>query len=125
VKNNKEGGTIKLSARNLKRVARMPIKDRGEILKILKIQAKRRKGRHSSQTTRLQTSFKPITSNSSSNTTSSSANNDWEHWVTLHGNSTKVAEDAVEIGRAIGVKYTGDPTNRFNVLSKEGRRQLR
>jgi len=67
----------------------------------------------------MKTTTKSLTSTTSSNTTSSSVNRDWVNWVILHGKPKTVAEDVVGIGRAIGVKYTGDPMNRFNVLSKE------
>lgn len=133
VKNNKEGGTIKLSVRNLKRVARMPVKDRGEILKILKIQAKRRKGRHLFQPAKLKSTTNSLTSTTSSNNSSnnsstsnkSTTSNDWANWVILKGKAKTVDDDVVGIGRAIGVNYSGDSINSSKVLSKEGRRQLR
>jgi len=45
--------------------------------------------------------------------------------VSLQGGREAVAADVTGIGGLIGVKYTCDNNNHFNVLSKEGRRGLR
>jgi len=45
--------------------------------------------------------------------------------VVVQGGPEAAAADASGIGSLIGVKYLGDTNNRFNVLSKEGRRCLR
>jgi len=59
-----------------------------------------------------------------SNSSSTSVNKDWENRVLLYGKS-EVVEDVRGIGKTIGVKYKGDKMNRFNLLSKEGRREWR
>jgi len=73
----------------------------------------------------MKATIRPAPSNTSSNTTTSLVNKDLENWVILHGNSEVVVEDVWGIGREIGIKYKGDKMNRFNVLSKDGRRELR
>jgi len=103
----------------------MPAKDRKEILKILNKQARERRARllsHSNKTKGAATSngSKTISDNSTS-----SINKDWEHWMCLQGNNKATNEDVCGIGDFIGVKYKGDNMNKFNVLSKEGRRNLR
>lgn len=49
VNNKKDVGVIKLSVRNLKSVARMSVKDRGDIVKILKTR-KEKEGSSSTST---------------------------------------------------------------------------
>jgi len=81
--NKNKGGGFKYSSRNLKRVARMPAKDRREILKILKKRAKEQKARFIANSSRKKGI---VTSNSSkidSTTSLSSVNKDLEHWVLL------------------------------------------
>lgn len=58
---------------------------------------------------------------SSNNSSSPSVNNDWEHIVVMHGNNKVAVEDVWGVGKAIGVKFNGDPANTFNVLSRVGR----
>lgn len=41
----------------------------------------------------------------------------------LQGKFEAAVEDVMDIGRVIGLKYKGGVMNRFNVLSKEGRRR--
>lgn len=36
-----------------------------------------------------------------------------------------MVEDVIGIGRVLGLKYKGDVMNKFNMLSKEGRSQMR
>jgi len=120
-KKKKYGGRFKHSAHMLKKVARMSVKDRHEILKFLQKHSKLRKGRSTSSKVLNQSNF----SNNFSTSSSSSVNKDWEHWVALHGKSNVANADVTGIGTSIGVKFSGDKNNRFNVLSKEGRRELR
>jgi len=39
----------------------------------------------------------------------------------MHGNEKVAVEDEWGVGKAIGVKFNGDPANMFNVLSRAGR----
>lgn len=120
--NNKRNvGGFKHSSRNLKRVARMPAKDRLEILKILKKQARDQRARFLSHSSKAKRAAKSQGSKTNSDSSISSVNKEWEHWVSLQGGHKATAEDVCGIGGLIGVKYKGDMMNRFNVLSKEGR----
>jgi len=121
----KLSGGFRYSSRNLKRIARMPDKDRKEILKILKKQAKARQARIFTRSTKSKNTETTVNSKVSPSISFSSVNKDWEHWVSVQGGSKAAAADVSSIGGLIGVKFNGDNNNRFNVLSKEGRRCLR
>jgi len=58
---------------------------------------------------------------SDGNSSSAFVNNDWKHWVVLHGSEKVAVEDVWGVGRAIGVKFNGDTHNIFSVLSKAGK----
>ena len=106
---------LNLSVGFIKRIARLPLKDRKEILKVLKKQECKR-------------SLLSKASNAMGNslyTSNSSVNKDWENWVLLHRKKEAAAEDVREIGRSLGVKFNGDINNRFNLLSREGRKELK
>jgi len=118
-------GGFSHSSRNLKRVARMPIKDRREILKLLTRQAKERKIRLRSKSSKSKGVVRSQPTKTSSNSSMSSVNKDWEHWVHVQGGSKVVSADVCGIVGLIGVRYKGDTENKCNVLSKEERRGLR
>lgn len=103
----------------IKRIARLPLKDRKEILKVLKKQECKRN--------MLSKASKVMVNSlsNSSNMFNSSVNKDWENWVLLHGKKKVVAEDVMEIGKTFGVKFSGDKNSIFNLLTKKGRRELR
>jgi hypothetical protein len=113
------------SSCNLKRVARMPVKDRKEILKILVKQAKQRKARFLAKKTNSKGAGRTNSSKELSNTSLSSVTKDMELLVNLQGGTKVAIADVYGIDSMIGVKYKGDVKNNFNVLSKEGRRDLR
>jgi len=118
-KHKKKNGVLNLSVGFIKRIARLPLKDRKEILKVLKKQECKRS---------LLSKASNAMGNSlsiSSNTSNSSVNKDWENWVLLHRKKEAAAEDVREIGRSLGVKFNGDINNRFNLLSREGRKELK
>ncbi|MCI97151.1 hypothetical protein A2U01_0118451, partial [Trifolium medium] len=52
---------------------------------------------------------------------SSSATNDWKHWVVMQGNDEVGVDDVKEVGNAIGVKLTGDKENMFSMLARTGK----
>ncbi|MCH86865.1 cytochrome P450, partial [Trifolium medium] len=52
-----------------------------------------------------------------------SVNNDWKHWVVMHGNEQMAVEDVWGIEKAIEVKFNGDNVNMFSVLSRADKRQ--
>jgi len=87
----RDNGGIKHSARMLKRVARIPVQYRKEILKILKNQSEKRKARLRSNSSKA--SDRNITLNNSSNNSTSSVTKDWEILVALHGNNVAVTKD--------------------------------
>jgi hypothetical protein len=98
---------------SLKQIARLPDKDRREVLRILHKNTRRAQGRrdvHSSREGDLKASDGVSTS-------SGSVNNDWKHWVAMQGDEKKVVEDVVEVGRSLGVSVTPDQANMFRVLS--------
>jgi hypothetical protein len=102
--------------KNLKKVARLPGQDRKEVLNFLQKEVKKR-GRK-----------KPKTSvevvhqgKSDSDSSQSSVNKDWEHWVVMHGDEEAVREDVRGLGEAIGIHISGDGGNMFRVLSRGGR----
>jgi len=49
-------------------------------------------------------------------------NNDWKHWLVLHGNEKVVTEDVCDIGTAVGLKFKRDKNNMFDVLSRTGKK---
>ena len=98
-------------------------------MKSLKKQAKKkRKVRTSSLSSKTK---EPVlhsflnTHSDSSNSSGSSVNKDYENWIKLKGTSEATTADVENTRRVIGVKYKGDVMNKYNVLSKEGRRQMR
>jgi len=117
--NKKAGVALKQSVGFIKRIARLPLKDRREILKVLKKQECKRSVLY--KTSKAMGNSYSI----SSNTSNSSVNKDWKNWSVVHGKKEVAAEDVREIGTSLGVKFNGDINNRFNLLTKEGRRELR
>jgi hypothetical protein len=112
----KAGGFIHHSLCSLKRIARLPINDRREVLQILRKNARRRRPRGTpsrSCETGTRTSAEIVHS-------SSTANNDWQHWVAMQGNDRAIEDDVVEVGNFIGASFKGDKANMFSVLSKSG-----
>ncbi|MCI38980.1 sulfate transporter, partial [Trifolium medium] len=101
------------------KVAKLPAKDRREVLKILKRNVCRRKGGKS-----INRSCKVLHQSSSEAASSSvSINNDWKNWMVMHGDERMVVDDVWGIGRAIGMNFKGDNANMFNALSRAGRRK--
>ncbi|GAU34888.1 hypothetical protein TSUD_144190 [Trifolium subterraneum] len=110
VKRKKVGGLFRHSLYSLKKVVRIPSKDRNEVLDVLKKNVRRHKG------------GKGTTQAPSDDSTSSAAvNNDWKHWVVMQGGDQAVEDDVRGIGNAIGVKYKGNSENMFKVLSRTGK----
>ncbi|GAU41856.1 hypothetical protein TSUD_366030 [Trifolium subterraneum] len=111
----KAGGLLRHPFHSLKKVARLPKEDRVEVLKVLNKRAlRRRKGFNRSCSESCQ-----ATSEGSSS--SDSINNDRKNWVAMQGNDQMVMDDVRGIGKSLGVKFKGDNTNMFNVLSRVGK----
>lgn len=111
------GVSFKHSAGFVKRIARLPLSNRKEILKVLKKQESKRRV--------LSKATKVMATSNSSNTSNSSVNKDWEHWAVLHDKNEKVAEDVREIGKTLGVNFDGGKKSGLNLLTREGRKELR
>jgi hypothetical protein len=120
----KAGGVLRHPVLTLKKVARLPSKDREEVMKVLrnskvlkhlkqKIHNRRR------QRERVTKSLEEV-NNFSNNETSSmaSVNNDWQSWVVLKGDDKTKADDINDIGKAIGLSFSGANLNKFSVLSR-------
>lgn len=109
------GGLLRHSVLSLKKVVRLPDKDRAAVMKILK-----RKGRKYQGSTKLKRAVNMISTESSEDiSSSSSSNNDWHNWVIVHGSEKVLREDARSIGDTIGVQL-GECNNMFGVLARKG-----
>jgi hypothetical protein len=119
----KAGGVLRHPVITLKKVARLPSKDRAEVMKVLK-NTKALKGlknkicKRQHQKDKVTKSLEVGNQGSSNESSSASVNNDWMNWVDLQGTSAATADDMVVFGKAIGVSFQGDTQNRFSVLSR-------
>ncbi|MCI60099.1 endonuclease/exonuclease/phosphatase family protein, partial [Trifolium medium] len=75
---------------------------RKEVLKVLKKNARRRRGRNSGS--RSSETAPQVSTGVSS--LSASVNNDWKNWVAMQGNAQLAEDDVRDIGDVIGVKFT-------------------
>ncbi|GAU39751.1 hypothetical protein TSUD_219940 [Trifolium subterraneum] len=91
----KEGGLLHHPVHSLKKVDRLPSKDRSEVLKVLNRNVRRWGGRNGS-----------VSHHASSDGSSSSAssNNVWQNWVAMQGTEQMAMDDVCGLGKAIGVK---------------------
>ncbi|PNX99301.1 hypothetical protein L195_g022566, partial [Trifolium pratense] len=115
-KRRKGGGVFRHTISSIKKVARMPSPERGEVLKVLKKNERHRKVGPGAP--RPGSVSHPVSSTVSSS--SVSANNDWQHWVVMKGSEQVVVDDVKEVGKAIGVNYNGGNENMFSVLARRG-----
>jgi hypothetical protein len=111
-------GALRHNAQSVKHIARLPAKDRLEILRALRKTVKKRGGL--SDVTKNNVNSSDGISNSTGS--QSSVNNDWTNWLVLHGNKQDAVEDVCGIGKAVGLKFQGDKNNSFDVLSGAGRK---
>jgi hypothetical protein len=100
------GGVLRHPVHSIKKIARLPTKDRGEALKALGRCVRRRRAGYQA--------------NNSNSAASETSDNDWRNWVAVHGNDQLAMEDIQGIGQTIGVTFRGDKENMFNVLSRSG-----
>ena len=110
----KVDGILKHSVHSLKKVARLPIKDRKSVMQILK-----KNGRKFQGSSKLKKAVRLLSKMSEDSSSSNSITNDWKHWVVMHGSEKVVREDVRSIGEAIGVLQSGSH-NRFAVLARKG-----
>jgi len=119
VKEGKLDNKLKHSARNLKKIARLPVDDRKKVLKIIM------KKVHRSRGVKMSDALNNVVSKGShvpESSSSASVNNDWKNWVVLRGKDEVVKGDINCFGKSLGVKFYNDKANRFRVLSR-GRNQ--
>ncbi|GAU45582.1 hypothetical protein TSUD_273820 [Trifolium subterraneum] len=114
VKRRKAGGVFRHTLSSLKKVARLPINDRNEVLKILKKTERRSRDKSETNWPR------GVSNQASSGTTASSASvsNDRKHWVVMQGSEQVAAEDVREVGKAIGVTLKGVNENMISGVEK-------
>ncbi|MCI06305.1 DUF4283 domain protein, partial [Trifolium medium] len=113
----KAGGVFRHTLSSLKKVARLPSKDRIEVLKVLKKHERRGRAGTGAHGSRGGSKHGTATASSSS----ASVNNDWKHWVVVQGRDQIVVDDVKEVGQAIGVHFNGVNENMFSVLSRAGK----
>jgi len=119
----KVGGVLRHPVLTLKKVARLPSKDRQEVMKVLKnspvMQVLKQKVRNrQSQRERVTKSLEVDQSSNNETGSVASVNNEWKNWVLLHGNEKAMEADVQDIGKVIGVSFQGDLNNKFSVLSR-------
>jgi len=97
----------------------MSSKDRNNVLKELKKQARKHRGGLVNNGIKV----KEGVVSGPSETSQASVNKDWHNWVVLHGDEDVAVEDVWGIGKAIGVRFNGGKANMFDVLFRKGRRR--
>jgi hypothetical protein len=118
------GSVLRHPVLTLKKVARLPSKDRAEVMKVLKkstvmdalkhkIINRRRRREKITKSLDVGTHNSQIDSSSTT-----SVNNDWQNWVALQGPENVKKNDIKNLGKVIGVSYAGDNNNQFSVLSR-------
>jgi hypothetical protein len=112
----KAGSFLQHSISSLKRIARLPINDRREVLQILQKNARKRRSRGAASRSR---ETGPRVSAEEGHS-SSSVNNDWNNWVAMQDRDHAVEDDVMELGKFVGATFKADTTNMFSVLSKPG-----
>lgn len=92
----------------MKRIARLPSKDRQDVLCALRRNVKKRRGE-------LVASKTKVMYNEGYSTPSDSQSS-------IKFNEQVAIDDVWGIGKAVGLKFNGDKNNLFDVLSREGRK---
>ena len=107
-----------------KKVARLPSKDREEVMKVLRdskvMKVLKRKIRNRRRQRERVTRSVEEDSQGTHNDSSSMAlvNKEWQNWVVLRGNEEAKAKDIKGIGDVISVSFKGNNQNKFSVLSR-------
>jgi hypothetical protein len=114
----KGSGYLRHCASNLKRIPRLSVDDRKEVLRALRKTHRRHKAVQAASKDKVN-----LSDNSSVNGSQSSVNNDWTNWLVLHGSSKVLPEDVTDLGKVVGLNFKGDNNNRFDVLSGVGRKK--
>jgi hypothetical protein len=116
----KVGWVLRHPVHSLKKLARLPSKDRGEALKALGRCVRRRRvgGIVNSS------SFAGCQASSDVSSASGPSDDDWRNWVAVHGNDEMALEDVRGIGHSIVVNFRGGQENMFSALIRTGKDKL-
>jgi hypothetical protein len=87
-------GVLRHPVHSLKKIARLPSKDRGDVLKAIRKCVRRRRG--GDETNKSNSASSQAISEDSS--MSRAVNNDWRNWVAVHGNDQMAVDDVWGIG---------------------------
>jgi hypothetical protein len=93
---------------SLRRIARMPLKDRQNLIHMLKKLNKK----SAAPSCSIDSKNKECLDAKSSST---SSGEDWKNWISLHDKSNGHGKD---IGKAINLQFKGDCSNMFQALSR-------
>jgi len=96
---------------NLRCIARMPLKDRQNLIHMLKKLNKKSAAPSSSYGSKNKESLDVISS-------STLSGEDWKNWIPLHDKSNGGGKDIIDIGKAINLQFKGDCSNMFQVLCR-------
>jgi len=123
----KAGGVLRHPVLTYKKVARLPISDREEVMKALRksklMNVVKQKIQNRRQLRdRVTRSLEAVNVNSLNESCSlDSVNNDWSNWVALNGSEVSKAADVQCIGKTLGVSFKGNCHNNFTVLSRHNK----
>jgi len=120
----KAGGMLRHPVPTLKKVARLPSKDREEVMKVLKDskvmnvlkQKICNRCRRRERVTKSLEEVHQISSNDSSS--AAPVTNDWTNWVVLKGSEEAKKDDINDTGKTIGVSFNGTTHNKFVALPR-------
>jgi hypothetical protein len=89
----------------------MPLKDRQNLIHMLK----KLNNKSAAPSCSIDSKNKKCLDAKSSST---SSEEDWKNWISLHDKSNGRGKDIVDIGKAINLQFKGDCSNMFQVLSR-------
>jgi len=96
---------------SLRRIARMPLKDRQNLIHMLKKLNKKLAAPSCSFNNKNKECLDAKLS-------STSSGEDWKNWISLYDKSNGRCKDIVNIGKAINLQFKGDCSNMFQALSR-------
>ena len=117
VTKKKGSGYLRHCAHNLKPIVRLSNNDCKEVFRALQKTRRRRK-----EVFEVSKDKVTVTVSSSLSRSQASVNNDWTHWLALHGSDKNMSNDVKGIGKKLGLNFKGDKNNMFDVLSGVGRK---
>jgi len=118
VTKKKGSGYLRYCAQSLKHIARLSDNDRKEVLRALRRTMKQRRAVSNVSKAMVMSNEGPSNSDSQF-----SVNNDWMNGLVLHGDDNAVNEDVYGIGHVVGLKFSSDKNNKFDILSGAGRKK--